>query len=108
MKNPSWTHSNQNRMSATSTTILTSTAGNPDVESHGTEVSYNRFLDDDDHESNDEHPEYYMSDSMREKIRKDTTLTADDQRIIQYLALRKFHIPGNTFYEDYMYWYEEI
>jgi hypothetical protein len=105
MKNPSWTHSCQNR-SATTSTILTSTAGNPDVESHGTEVSYNRFLDDDD-ESNDEHPEYYMSDSMREKIRKDTTLTADDQRIIQYLALRKFHIPGNTFYEDYMYWYEE-
>ena len=31
-------------------------------------------------------------------------LTEDDQQRIQYLALRKFHIPGHTFTQDYIYW----
>jgi hypothetical protein len=31
-------------------------------------------------------------------------LTEEDQQRIQYLALRKFHIPGHTFTQDYIYW----
>jgi hypothetical protein len=52
----------------------------------------------------DEHFENYISQSMRERMQNDTNLSEEDKRIIQYLALRKFHIPGQTFCQDYIYW----
>lgn len=58
----------------------------------------NEFLD-------DEHPEYYLTNSMQDRISHDQTLSEHDKMIIQYLAMRKFHIPGNSYWEDYRFWY---
>jgi hypothetical protein len=53
----------------------------------------------------DDHPERYMSEQMRYRMKNDETLTKEDKMIIQYLAMRKFHIPGNSYWQDYFYWY---
>jgi hypothetical protein len=50
-------------------------------------------------------PEYYMTDSMIDKIQNDSSLTEYDIMVIQRLACRKFHIPGNSFIEDYLFWF---
>lgn len=45
------------------------------------------------------------SSSPRQPDASQTSLlTEEDQQRIQYLALRKFHIPGHTFTQDYVYW----
>lgn len=68
----------------------------------------NWIMDHGQGDEEDEHFEYYISQSMRERMNNDTNLTEEDKRIIQYLALRKFHIPGQTFWQDYRYWYVQI
>lgn len=55
-------------------------------------------------ELENDHPEYYMSERMQNRIQNDESLSGEDKLIIQYLACRKFHIPGNTFMGDYIYW----
>ena len=49
----------------------------------------------------EEHPEFYLTNSMQDRI---NTLSEHDKLIVQYLAMRKFHIPGNTFWADYWFW----
>lgn len=49
--------------------------------------------------------DYLMSDAMRERLKTDTSLSDYDKMVIQHLAMRKFHIPGNGFWEDYRYWF---
>lgn len=51
-----------------------------------------------------EHPEFYMSEQVSFRLQNDKTQSKEDKMTIQYLAMRKFHIPGNGFWEDYMYW----
>jgi hypothetical protein len=70
---------------------------------------YNEDCDDD---SDDEYfqiphprPEYYMTSSMIENIQNDTSLSEYDIMVIQRLACRKFHVPGNSFIEDYLFWF---
>lgn len=55
-------------------------------------------------EEDDDHPEYYLSKSVQNRIDNDSTLTEEDKMIIQRLACRKFHVPGHTFWQDYIYW----
>jgi hypothetical protein len=54
-----------------------------------------------------ENPEYryYMTEYALSRIDTDETLSDDDVMVIQRLACRKFHMPGNTFWQDYIYWY---
>jgi hypothetical protein len=47
---------------------------------------------------------WYMTQQERQRLRNNQQLSAKDKRIVQYLAMRKFHIPGNAFWEDYFYW----
>jgi hypothetical protein len=68
----------------------------------GAVTKYGKINIQDDFE--DDHPGYYMSERAKNRIDNDTTLTEEDKRIIQYLACRKFHIPGKSFWEDYFYW----
>jgi hypothetical protein len=70
---------------------------------------YNEDCDDD---SDDDYfhiphprPEYYMTESMIDKIQNDSSLTEYDIMVIQRLACRKFHVPGNSFIEDYLFWF---
>lgn len=58
-------------------------------------------LDDDDCS----HPEYYVSQAFLEKMNNDQTLNEHDKMVIQRLACRKFHIPGQTFWQDYIFWF---
>lgn len=83
----------------------------PGVEIHPSRISSRNLntgdyhLADDNEESDLDHPEYYMSNSFIEKVKNDKTLTEHDIMIIQRLACRKFHIPGQTFWEDYQFWF---
>jgi hypothetical protein len=47
---------------------------------------------------------WYMTKADRHRLRANKELSDDDKRIVQYLAMRKFHIPGNAYWEDYFYW----
>jgi hypothetical protein len=49
---------------------------------------------------------WYMTPKERQRLKNDSQLSDADKRIVQYLAMRKFHIPGNGYWEDYFYWYE--
>jgi hypothetical protein len=49
---------------------------------------------------------WYMTPKERQRLKNDSHLSNEDKRIVQYLAMRKFHIPGNGYWEDYFYWYE--
>lgn len=40
----------------------------------------------------DEDVKHYLSESVQDRIERDDTLTEEDKEIIQYLALRKFHM----------------
>jgi len=53
----------------------------------------------------DDHPEFYLSPSMTDRLAHDTSLSEHDKMIIQRLACRKFFIPGNSFWGDYIFWY---
>jgi hypothetical protein len=46
-----------------------------------------------------------LSATAEQQPHQQQLLTEEDQQRIQYLALRKFHIPGHTFTQDYIYWY---
>lgn len=59
-------------------------------------------MDEDDYE----YCKQYLSPETKERIENDTTLTDYDRMVIQRLALRKWHIPGNTFWEDYFFWFD--
>lgn len=48
---------------------------------------------------------WYMTKSARQRLRNNKLLSEDDKKIVQYLAMRKFHIPGNSYWQDYFYWY---
>ena len=52
----------------------------------------------------DDHPELYLSETIRDRIAHDVNLTERDKSLIQRLACRKFHIPGQTFWQDYWFW----
>lgn len=69
--------------------------------SNGAQWSYLYRLD----STNDDHPEMYMSVEVQQRFKNDTTLSDYDRMIIQRLACRRFHIPGNTYWEDYIYWF---
>jgi hypothetical protein len=51
-----------------------------------------------------DHPEYYLDQKCQERMANDASLSDHDKMIIQRLACRKFHIPGNDFWEDYAFW----
>lgn len=53
----------------------------------------------------DDHPELYLSATMCDRMAHDATLSEHDKMVIQRLACRKFHVPGNTFWEDYRFWF---
>jgi hypothetical protein len=53
----------------------------------------------------DSHPEYYVSLAFLEKMNNDDTISDHDKMVIQRLACRKFHIPGQTFWQDYSVWF---
>ena len=53
----------------------------------------------------DDHPEMYLSATMRDRMAHDATLSEHDKMIIQRLACRKFHIPGHTYWQDYWFWF---
>jgi hypothetical protein len=59
-------------------------------------------------ELEEDHLDYYLSEQKRNELANDNTLSDHDRMIIQYLACRKFHIPGNSFWEDYSYWYDVL
>jgi len=56
-------------------------------------------------DSEDTHPEYFMSEEARNRINFDETLSDYDKMVIQKLAMRKFHIPGNSYWEDWSMWF---
>jgi hypothetical protein len=49
---------------------------------------------------------WYMTPKERQRLKNNSQLSNEDKRIVQYLAMRKFHIPGNGYWEDYFYWYD--
>jgi len=51
-----------------------------------------------------DHPEYYLSPQLRERMAHDASLSDHDKMIIQRLACRKFFVPGHAFWEDYIFW----
>ena len=58
-------------------------------------------------EDNDEQEAtYYMSPEARDRLVHDSSLSDYDRMLIQRLACRRFHIPGNNFWEDYLFWFE--
>ena len=44
---------------------------------------------------------YYVSNDVRKRLEDDTKMSEHDKEIIQRLARRSFHLPGNTFWEDW-------
>jgi hypothetical protein len=63
------------------------------VSHHGIEIEF----------ENDDYPEYYFSEAIRDRLAHDNTLSEVDKMIIQ-----RFHFPGNTFWQDYFFWYATI
>lgn len=47
---------------------------------------------------------WYMTKSARQRLKNNKLLSEQDKKIVQYLAMRKFHIPGNAYWQDYFYW----
>jgi len=58
--------------------------------------NYGFFVDDDDDDV-----DYFINDDLRRRLREDTDMTHHDKEVIQRLARRSFHIPGNSFWEDW-------
>ena len=48
--------------------------------------------------------QYYTTDSMRERIDQTDNLSDYDKMVIQHLAMRRWHIPGYSYWEDYRSW----
>jgi hypothetical protein len=44
---------------------------------------------------------YYVSDDVRKRLEDDSSMPEHDKEIIQRLARRSFHLPGNTFWQDW-------
>ena len=54
-------------------------------------------LDDDD----DDDVSYFMTEDVRKRIREDTSMTEHEKDVVQRLARRSFHLPGNSFWQDW-------
>jgi hypothetical protein len=95
----------------------TTTTTNTDITSTISTTNYHRFDPPNDdrievveYDNMDNNTRFtrcnYMSTSIRDTMSSHThPIGEEDRQRIQYLALRKFHIPGHTFTQDYIYWY---